>query len=312
MATMTPMERVRAAVAGEQVDRVPFCFWHHFKPHGSPVRLAQMTQDFFGGFDLDIFKIMPDIPYPFPRDSIQTADDWLLLAPLDVGSGNLGAMIDAVEILRDRLSDQAPILVTLFSPYSYAMRFAGAANMARHIRENPIELHAALGVITRNLQHFAQDAIDAGADGVFFAAQGGSDGHISRAEYGEFALPYELAVLRSAQSGWLTTLHAHGNSQLFVDDYARYPVPVISWSDRITGVSLREMRQKAPDKVLMGGIDEFGAIKAGNRDGLLAEMRDALEQTQGQRFILANGCSVPDDIDHAHLQMARDLLDELT
>ena len=32
MQPMTKMERVRAAVEGRALDRVPLCFWHHFKP----------------------------------------------------------------------------------------------------------------------------------------------------------------------------------------------------------------------------------------------------------------------------------------
>ncbi|HEU5229976.1 MAG TPA: hypothetical protein VFU49_19305, partial [Ktedonobacteraceae bacterium] len=68
MSTMTPSERVHAAVKGEPVDRVPFCFWHHFKPEGSGERLAALTLEFFiQKFQLDIVKIMPDLPYPAPQ-----------------------------------------------------------------------------------------------------------------------------------------------------------------------------------------------------------------------------------------------------
>ena len=95
MATMTKRERVRAALTGGDVDRLPIMFWHHFQPHGSPQELADATLDFFGRHDLDIYKIMPDIPYPFPRDSIRAADDWLFLSPLDVLEGNLGRMVTA-------------------------------------------------------------------------------------------------------------------------------------------------------------------------------------------------------------------------
>ncbi len=65
---MTPGERVRAALKGEPVDRVPFCFWHHFKPEGSGERMAALTLEFFRQkFDLDIVKIMPDLVYPNPQ-----------------------------------------------------------------------------------------------------------------------------------------------------------------------------------------------------------------------------------------------------
>ena len=45
--TMSSIERVKAALVGEYVDRVPFCFWHHFKPEGSGVRMAELTMEFF-------------------------------------------------------------------------------------------------------------------------------------------------------------------------------------------------------------------------------------------------------------------------
>src|SRR5688572_24653402 len=68
---MTRTERVRATLDGEEVDRPPFCFWHHFQPHGSGRRLAEATIGFFDEeFDLDIAKIMPDLPYPFPRGGV--------------------------------------------------------------------------------------------------------------------------------------------------------------------------------------------------------------------------------------------------
>jgi len=71
---MTPYERVRAALNGEAVDRIPLCFWHHFKPEGSGERLAEFTIDFFvKKFSLDIVKIMPDLPYPVPEPAITTA-----------------------------------------------------------------------------------------------------------------------------------------------------------------------------------------------------------------------------------------------
>src|SRR5882757_4227891 len=73
--TMTAAERVRAALVGAPVDRVPFCFWHHFQPEGSGERMAELTRSFFHDkFDLDIIKIMPDLPYPAPDHPIEAAD----------------------------------------------------------------------------------------------------------------------------------------------------------------------------------------------------------------------------------------------
>ena len=34
---MTKTERVMAAVNGEEVDRIPVCFWHHFRPFADSI-----------------------------------------------------------------------------------------------------------------------------------------------------------------------------------------------------------------------------------------------------------------------------------
>jgi uroporphyrinogen decarboxylase len=309
---MTKLERVRAAVTGEPVDRVPFCFWHHFKPRANPHALARHTLEFFGGFDLDIYKIMPDIPYPWPDDSIHRPEDWYLLPRTDPLDGNFGRQLRTIALLRDELFDSAPILVTVFSPYTYAARFAGRDSIGRHIKENPVDLHAGLGVIARNLALFCEAAIDAGADGVFLAVQGAGDDQLSAIEYAEFARPYELEVLRACLGGWLTTLHVHASSGLDIDPFMAYGAPVLSWSDRLTGISLREVRQKAPALCLMGGLSERGPITNGTPEQMLAEMTDALNQLDGgQRLILANGCSVPDDTDVEKLHSARAQVDRL-
>jgi len=251
MATMTKRERVRAALAGGDVDRLPIMFWHHFRPHGSPQKLADATLDFFGRHDLDIYKIMPDIPYPFPRDSIRAADDWLFLSPLDVLEGNLGRMVTATELTYENLPNDEPLIVTMFSPFCYAMNSAGSANISRHLKENPARVHEALSVIAHNLASFSQALIAHGADGIFFASQGAGDGILTREQYKEFGVPYDLQVLRGAQDAWLNVLHIHGFENLMVDLFVDYPASVFSWSDRLSGRSLRDMRklgaQRLPD-----------------------------------------------------------------
>jgi uroporphyrinogen decarboxylase len=62
----------------------------------------------------------------------------------------------------------------------------------------------------------------------------------------------------------------------------------------------------------MGGLNERGAIVGGPAEDIVAEMRDALRQTQGRRLILAPGCSVPDDCPDAWLRAARKAVDALT
>jgi uroporphyrinogen decarboxylase len=310
---MTRTERVQAAVNGAEVDRVPVCFWHHFQPEGSGRAMAEATLRFFDDeFALDIAKVMPDLPYPFPKKSISSVDDWRLIEPIDlIRSRYIRERAEAIAILRHSLDFDTPVIMTVFSPLAEAMYAARDRDQfLAHLREHPVVIHEALATIAENLAAHMRDVIDAGADGIFFALQGCSRTIMTEQQYREFGRPYDLMALRGASSGWLNILHIHGEKDLMFDQALDYPVQVLSWSDRIAGPSLREARVKT-SKCLMGGWNEFGALSHGPEEQIEAEAKDALVQTGGRKFILANGCSVPDDTDHRWLEIARAIVEEL-
>lgn len=310
---MTRTERVHAAVNGAEVDRVPVCFWHHFQPEGSGRAMAEATLRFFDEeFDLDIAKVMPDIPYPFPKKSISEPNDWRLIEPIDpLQSRYFRERAEAVAILRETLGFDTPVVMTVFSPLAEAMYAArDREQFLTHLREHPVLMHEVLSTLAENLAHHIHDIIMVGADGVFFSVQGGTRDVLSEAEYREFGRPYDLMALRGASSGWLNILHMHGEKDLMFDQFLDYPVQVLNWSDRLAGPSLREARVRT-SKCLMGGWNEFGPLHEGPVDQIAAEAHDALAQTGGRKLILANGCSVPDDTDHRWLDAARTLVQDL-
>lgn len=309
---MTRTERVRAAVNGQPVDRLPLCFWHHFRPAGSGARMADATLRFFDQeFDLDIVKIMPDLPYPFPRHAIRDPEDWRLIEEVAPDQGMFGQRLVAIQMLRDILGSDTPIILTIYNPVSEVRRFAAdPETFERHLRECPHFIHHALGIMAENLRRHIALAIAAGADGVYYALQGITTDGLGDVGYREFGRPYDFAALRGAESGWLNVCHVHGDHDLLMNLAVDYPVQVLSWSDRLTGLSLREVRLMT-DKCLMGGLHEFGAIAKGDERAVIAEAQDAVEQTGGKKFILANGCSVPDDTPHANLRRSRAALADI-
>lgn len=329
---ITRADRVRAALRGEVLDRVPVCFWHHFKPEGSGRRLAELTLDFFDRqFDLDICKIMPDLPYPFPRKAIRDANGWRMLEPLNLErSPFVQQRLRAIEHLRLALGDDTPIVMTVFSPLTEALNFcADQETFWQHLAEQPTIVHGALETIAANLRDAMGRYIQAGADGVFFSIMGAMTetpagqaynpnktpthnySGLGEGRYREFGKPYDLLALRGAADGWLNILHHHGDANLLMDLVLDYPVQVLSWSDRLTGQSLADL-SKRTDKCLMGGWHEFGALSNGPVEAIRAEAEDALAQTDGgKRLILANGCSVPDATDDRWLAAARTVVDGL-
>src|SRR5690348_16850842 len=138
--SMTSSERVRAALAGEHVDRVPFCFWHHFKPEGSGLRMAELTMDFFRKkFDLDIVKIMPDLRYPTPEQPITRAEQWRSLPVLGIETPIFQEQFTCIRALRSQLGPDFPLILTVFSPLTQTFQFAGKTQAIAHARENPEE-----------------------------------------------------------------------------------------------------------------------------------------------------------------------------
>src|SRR5690242_21851700 len=117
VSTMTPGQRVRAALKGEAVDRVPLCFWHHFKPQGSGEQHAALTKNFFvDTFQLDIVKIMPDLPYPDPPEPITDADQLRLLPRQDLDTQIFREQLLCIRQLRAQIGEDYPLILTLFSP----------------------------------------------------------------------------------------------------------------------------------------------------------------------------------------------------
>lgn len=310
---MTRTERVMAAVAGDEVDRVPVCFWHHFRPHGSGLKMAEATYRFFQtSFDLDIVKIMPDLPYPFPRKSIRASADWRTVEHINVERSRFFRQrAVSIQSLRDTVGYDTPIVMTVFSPLCEMLHIADSKErFLRHLEEDPAAVHEALATIAENLRAHLQDCIDAGADGIFFALQGCTSSIMTPEQYREVGRPYDLLALQGCRDAWLNILHIHGDNDLFFDDVVDYPVQVLSWSDRLAGPSLRDARART-SKCLMGGWHEFGALSNGPVEAIREEALDALRQTSGRKFILANGCSVPDDTDERWLHAARQIVDEL-
>jgi uroporphyrinogen decarboxylase len=313
---MTAAERMHAAVKGEAVDRVPFCFWHHFKPEGSGERLAAYTLEFFHQkFDLDIIKIMPDLPYPAPTTPFTDPAQLLTLPRLSMNTPAFREQIVCIRKLRAELGDDYPLLLTLFSPLTYLRYFLGKAEVVTAVRNAPEFVEQGLAIISANLSDLMSAAIDAGASGIFFSCMGATSAHLTRDEYISLGRPSDLAALEGARNGWLNTVHVHADpdqtgDQIYFDLFSDYPVSVISWSDRLTGPSLSEALTLTT-KTLMGGLDERGPLTHGSEDELRNEILSAVSQTRGHRLILANGCSIPDDTPERWLHSARRLVDDL-
>jgi uroporphyrinogen decarboxylase len=326
---MSHWERVRAALKGEETDRVPISLWRHWPledetPQGLAAAILRWQRD----YDFDLVKLTPTGTYGIedwgaettyiPNDhgvrtvvqyGVTSVDQWPGLEPLDVTRGYLGNQIAAVQLVAEELQDSVPILQTVFSPLTTARKLAGDRVFA-DLRLHPETFKLGLQTIAETTARFALECIRAGAHGMFFATQCGTYRLLNEAEYREFGETYDRIVLDAVRSeAQIILIHAHGQDLMF-DLVANYPADAINWHDRLTWPCLEEACQRFPG-LLVGGINEWQTLLKGPPAAIQAEIRDAIAQTGGSRYMVGPGCVLPINTPPAHIRAAREAVKAL-
>jgi uroporphyrinogen decarboxylase len=287
---MSSRERVDRAVEGREVDRPPFTFWHHFGLQKEPPeRFVQATLDFHARFKTDLVKVMSDFPYPQP------ARQW---HDLREEANPFPAQIHALTSIAQSLGRQAYFLETIFNPWKVAENLSSTQEVMRLKEENPQRLLDALEVIAKSEANHARRAVAAGASGIFLAIANAQDGILSQDDYAKFSEPFDRLVLQATARAPLNTLHLHGNRVYLDRFYKGWAASVINYSVQGTHVALRSVRQQYSG-VLMGGLDEehFRSLSVET----LRSQYESARKEAGKRFLLAPGCSVPNDSSDAEL-----------
>lgn len=304
---MNKRERLEAAVAGGQVDRIPVALWRHWPGDDQRAEdLAAAHIGFQAAYDWDFVKVSPSSSFcleqwgvedvwegenegtrRYTRWPVTTPDGWTQIAKLDVRQGGLGRQLRCLEILRDAFGERVPYIQTVFNPLAQAKHLAGEGQLELHIRQKPKAVHAALRAITDTTLDFVHEAAQCGIAGIYYAVQHATYQSLSAAEFAEFGRAYDLEILAAVKDLWLNVLHIHG-AEIMFDQVADYPAPVVNWHDRQTapalGVGLKSIQGAAS-----GGVDR-NALHLDTTEPALEQARDAFNQTSGRRWILGTGC----------------------
>jgi uroporphyrinogen decarboxylase len=317
---VTKRERIHATLARRPVDRPAVAFWRHV-PHVDHTAdgLARAMLDFHRRWDLDLVKVMssgvycvedwgckvaytgsPNGAKQCTEHAVQSLTDWLRVKPLDPGAGALGRELDAVRLIARGRHDDAPILHTMFSPLTIARKLAGD-RVVDDLRVGPTAVLSALEAITETMVRYVDAALDAGADGLFYATQTATAEVLTEDETDRFGVTFDQRVLDAARRrAAMTVLHLHG-TRVFFDRLATLPVDAINWHDRLAPPSLGDAKQIFAGAVV-GGLNEHATLQAGPPSAIEAEVDDAIVRTDGSGIIVAPGCVLPLATSDAHLE----------
>src|SRR5882672_247854 len=284
---MNKIERVRAALAGQAVDRPPLTVWYHFgNQHAPAERTAEVHLEFFEHYDLDLLKLMNDYDYPMPAGTevMATPADLSRLTPFDPADTPFGTQLRTVEMVAGALGGKALFLDTVFNAWNTLKRNLVREAMPALMAEHPRALEEALGVVNANLIRYAQASLARGAAGIFLSVPATAES-LTLEQYERFMRPFALPLLEAIRGrGECHVLHAHGE-RIYFERLLDYPVQALSWADKNGGPSIAEARPRT-SMTLMAGLDHvtFAEVSAARvRDGV----KRALAEGGGTRFIMA-------------------------
>ncbi|MED4957372.1 uroporphyrinogen decarboxylase family protein [Paenibacillus macerans] len=308
---ITGTERIRAALEGRRTDRVPYSFWTHLSAVDLDAeKLAEETIRFWKRYDLDFIKTMPNGMFSVEdmgcecdysevanggvakvrKFAVKRPDDWLELAQPDIGKGALGRELRSLKLILDHVRDEAPVVVTVFSPLTTALKLCGPDLLA-HMQQHPGKLRAGLEQITATARQYARAAVELGAAGIFFASQTCGRDFLTEEEYKEFSLSYDYSILNEVRGrSWFNVIHIHGTDthhRLLYD----LPAQALNWHIGETAPSIAEFAQSNQDKLIVGGLNRMD-ITNGNLTALREQIREAVTSLHARRRILAPGCTI--------------------
>ncbi|HEV7394142.1 MAG TPA: uroporphyrinogen decarboxylase family protein [Burkholderiales bacterium] len=314
---MKKIDRVRAALRGERVDRPPYGFWTHLPGIDlDPLRLAEATALFCARYDLDFVKSMPNGLYcvedwgcicdysdierggvaKVVQAAVNALGDWDRLQQVDVTRGAFGRELEHLASLVERVGATVPVLATVFSPLTIGSKLSNGLSRT-HLDRDPDSVRRGLEVITDVTCAFAQAAVERGCAGVFLAVQEATLDAYDAAGYRRFGEPYDRRVLEAtkAAGAWFDVVHMHGEDILF-EVVKDYDVAALNWHIGETPPSIARYRDGGGSRPILGGLQR-GYITRRDRKGIAADIELAIAQTGRYGLLLAPACVIRYPVD---------------
>ena len=322
---MTNRERVLAALRGAPVDRVPLAFWlHDFAAENDVAAFVAESLRLATTFGWDYLKPQSRaqcfaeawglryaasgaraVPYTRTHAPCASAAELRRLQPADPSAGALGEQLEALRRIRAGIGPDTPLIWTVFSPMMVMpYLLAGGVEQALVIaREDPGALDHALAAVTDTLAGYARLAVQAGADGLFYATNVARRDLLTPAECRRFQRPWDLRVLDAVAAAPFNMLHVCGASA-HLAEFTDYPVHAFSWAASESNPSLRELHRTS-GRAVVGGLPAKPLIARLAPPDIAARARAAIREMEGRGLLLGPECSINPDTPEALLHAAR-------
>jgi uroporphyrinogen decarboxylase len=299
---MNKIERVRAAIAGAELDRVPASFWLHF-PSGQKQDIAAVKAHmaYYRASGVDFLKIMNEHPYRANVD-IKTPADWRAVRPAPLSAPFYREQLDEINRIVDALGGDGLAITTIFGPFSGG-NAASDGMVTEHLKADPAAVSQGLGAIAESLAQFAVACIEAGAAGIYYSAQGGEEERFTADEFEACLKPHDLTVLNALKGhGEFNLLHICGD-HIRLPLYADYPSHAVNWAATKHNLNLKQ-GYSLFKRTVVGGMDDRGVIINGSHADIQAAVHQVIGDFGARALVVGADCTVPTDIDVSNIRAA--------
>lgn len=305
-------------MGGKPVDYVPSCFSLHFPPDKAfGEEGVKSHMDFYRQTDTDILKIMNEnqVPYCGPFNDYRA---YAQIPKITMKSDFMRNQLDFTKRILDSCTDSPFTIGTLHGVVASAvhpLRKAGLdTERVRNFQiealrnENKIVIDA-FKRITDGMCELARAYIEAGVDGVYYAALGGEERYYTDEEFHMWVEPFDKQILTAVkEAGGYSILHIckdHLNMARY-SSYSDYS-DIVNWGVYEAPFSLTDARKMFAGKTLMGGLaNRTGVLVDGSEEDIRNAVRAVLEEAGPDKFILGADCTLATEQDMQRLCVAID------
>lgn len=199
--------------------------------------------------------------------AIASVDKWQELKALDLGTGRVKTVLDAIRLIKEQYPDAA-IIGNLTGPVSTASSAADANFFYRDLRKKKEDAHAMMDFVTDQLVAFGKAQIEAGADFIAISDPSGTGEILGPKLFEEYALPALNKLCRELKplcKGVI--IHICGQLKPIYPQLAKLECSTLS-VDAI--VNVKALKAALPGIPVMGNVSTFAL--AGGDEGVIRKL----------------------------------------
>lgn len=193
--------------------------------------------------------------------AINSVKEWNKLENINIDSGRVKVVLDALKIIKSNKSGAA-IIGNLTGPISVASSLVEAIQFYKDLHKNPKDSKKIMEIVTDNLILFGKAQIEAGAEFITISDPSGTGEILGPNLFKKYALPYLNRICRELKplcKGII--VHICGQLKSIYEELLQLECDVIS-VDAV--VNLKQLKKRLPNKIIMGNVSTF-ALASGNK-----------------------------------------------